>query len=79
MSKKWHSGPPPSVGWWIADHLGGSGCIRWWNGKAWSVWATQWDTARQAEMCAIHEAPYSIQPLIKWQHRPASWPERSKT
>lgn len=34
--RKWHSGPPPHVGWWVASVLRDIDAWRWWNGRYWS-------------------------------------------
>lgn len=75
---EWHKGPPPSVGWWIASIEGSNpDMLRWWDGRCWSV-AVQ-DTSK-AKFAGRQAMLRSIAPaLIKWQHRPASWPERSRT
>ena len=33
----WHSGPPPSIGWWNASVKQDRTAWRWWNGKGWSL------------------------------------------
>ena len=77
MSKKWHSGPPPSVGWWPASSIRWEQPMRWWNGEIWSrpayVRHNKMQAADIADQPAICE-----QSQIEWQHRPDSWPERSK-
>lgn len=76
---KWNKGPPPSVGWWPASIAKRKDCIRWWNGRKWSVAA--WDDM-DSESAAIHAKVAVLQvhqDAILWTHRPASWPERSKT
>jgi len=37
--RKWHSGPPPHVGWWNASNTESSWAWRWWDGQFWSVLA----------------------------------------
>jgi hypothetical protein len=36
IEQKWHKGPPPHVGWWVASALNDIGAWRWWNGRFWS-------------------------------------------
>lgn len=76
--KKWHSGPPPSVGWWPTSRNVNIGNIRWWDGKNWSIEFWEGDTGfvpmRDAH---LHHSPFQNE--IKWKHRPASWPARSRT
>ena len=77
--KKWHSGPPPSLGWWPASWMKSADTIRWWDGKTWSVGASEWEGVEEAVRCAKQKMPENYNDLIEWQHRPASWPARSKT
>ena len=77
MTKKWHKGPPPSVGWWPASYMRNERMLRWWDGQAWSRAANQAWGAKQAAREALQPSPYQAD--IKWTDRPASWPERSKT
>lgn len=76
MSKAWHSGPPPSIGWWPASVNRHRGVLRWWNGSAWSDAA--WS---KFSLASVERSAYkrSTQGGIRWQHRPESWPARSKT
>lgn len=78
MSKKWFSGPPPSVGWWPASNQRWGGSIRWWDGERWSCAA--YGRSNEMDAADIAKIPAGCrQGKIEWQHRPASWPERSKT
>ncbi len=72
----WHKGPPPSVGWWPASIAREKECLRWWNGKWWSMAARSWMTAEQAEVTAKQKSALKD---IEWAERPASWPERART
>jgi hypothetical protein len=76
---KWHKGPPPSVGWWPASAYGYDQFVRWWNGSFWSEGAWTHEDKHEAKRCASRPAMSDEQRLIKWQHRPASWPKRSRT
>ena len=73
--RKWHKGPPSSIGWWPASWGRNPGSIRWWNGSRWSE-------ACSAGMDATIVGERATQPTlnipIEWQHRPADWPERSR-
>ena len=74
---KWNAGPPPSVGWWPASVGRHPEALRWWDGRKWSrvAWKDQ-----SAEAAAIRAATYiGTKEQVKWQHRPESWPARSKT
>jgi len=67
METVWHSGPPPSVGWWPASLFKDKSIVRWWNGKVWSVMATPGFTAREAGRAATLRGYY--QDLILWTER----------
>ena len=73
---KWHSGPPPSCGWWPASACRDHGLFRWWNGKYWSWGVDECSTAFTVQQ---HSQKRAEVRGIKWTERPASWPERSKT
>ena len=76
MSKiKWHSGPPPSVGWWPASMFRDADWMRWWNGRSWSYSAHRtWSAKMAADAARIGNVVD-----VEWTDRPASWPERSRT
>jgi hypothetical protein len=78
MSIQWHSGPPPSVGWWPASHDRNSDRLRWWNGKNWSTVVYASASADEAANIARLPARMSLR-HIEWCDRPADWPERSRT
>jgi Protein of unknown function (DUF2510) len=80
MSKReWHSGPPPSCGWWPASVVKNADSIRWWDGTKWSANAAKFHSARAAESFAKRiPLPYH-QSMVKWTERPASWPAWSRT
>ena len=37
MTRIWHNGPPPHVGWRNASTAKDCLCWRWWDGKCWSA------------------------------------------
>jgi hypothetical protein len=74
---KWRKGPPPSIGWWPASVCKEPGCVRWWNGKHWSLAAWADTYVAVAASSARRRAPNQID--IEWTDRPAWWPARSKT
>lgn len=76
---KWHSGPPPSLGWWIASLFQDPECVRWWNGAAWSETTRRDAGAQRAGEIALETDHPMNQPQIEWKHRPDSWPARSRT
>ncbi len=48
-TRKWHSGPPPHIGWWSSSSaLRLSGLWRWWDGKRWSIAVAWYDDAKYA-------------------------------
>ena len=65
MSKHvWHSGPPPSVGWWPASVFEDPEIVRWWNGKCWSMQAMAHFSAQMA--AEVAQMPADKQHLINW-------------
>ena len=79
MTEKWHKGPPPSVGWWPVESKPHGGAIRWWDGEHWSIQFRAGDTGLfKAAEAAGCRSPFGTD-VVEWQHRPASWPARSKT
>jgi hypothetical protein len=77
MSKKWFSGPPPSVGWWPASWAKNAGILRWWNGVSWSCAAEKGDLIEQVKSAASTYTEFTND--VQWQHRPSNWPKRSRT
>ena len=73
----WHSGPPPSIGWWPASLNKKPDSIRWHDGKDWSIAAFPWFSVNVASESAKIKS--NCQHAIKWTTRPASWPLRSRT
>jgi hypothetical protein len=74
---KWHSGPPPSIGWWPASVRRDHTFLRWWDGERWS--ASAWAGLTAAQAAQLAEVAVPNQDEIRWTDRPAWWPERSKT
>ena len=64
---KWHKGPPPHVGWWLAsvnclDHI-----WRWWDGVAWSHSLEDSETnIYSVKFWAERHALSKTQDLIYW-------------
>jgi hypothetical protein len=77
-NKKWHLGPPPSIGWWIASACGDKHMLRWWDGNDWSAPVHESRDASYAAETAAFKASGGNDG-ISWKNRPASWPARSKT
>ena len=77
---KWHSGPPPSMGWWPCKIKGWLACgyVRWWNGQHWSLAVSAKRSAESAATIASTPTHYTTRE-IQWSERPDSWPERSRT
>lgn len=65
--RQWHSGPPPSVGWWTASALEDKRSIRWWDGVRWSMAVGTNCTAEVAARFA--EIKALSQDKIKWTER----------
>lgn len=68
-ARKWHSGPPPSVGWWPASCMHKATVIRWWDGRRWSDCAPITSTPEVAARHAKNPAQtmgYSIQWAARW-------------
>ena len=72
----WHSGPPPSCGWWPASAFNDANCVRWWDGTHWSVPCYKIDKPELVYEKATQKA--ATDP-ISWTERPTSWPDRSFT
>lgn len=73
----WHSGPPPSIGWWPASLTRDSTALRWFDGKDWGGPAYEGDC-----LCIVIEMVQyrsKFQGEVLWQDRPESWPARSRT
>lgn len=64
----YHSGPPPSVGWWPTKAAGNC-AMRWWDGLSWG-WGCGPEIARLEgfiELCA--ETKNQFEPHeIEWAH-----------
>jgi hypothetical protein len=76
---EWHSGPPPSLGWWPCRlEKWPAVDLRWWNGRHWSCSAHTTDTSEQAAQIARLPTTATNR-QIQWSFRPDSWPERSRT
>lgn len=78
MSKKWHKGPPPSVGWWPASAVRSESVLRWWDGVNWSWGCSVDKSAKEAGEKAASKSRLA-RADIEWRHRPKSWPKRSHT
>ena len=72
----WHSGPPPSLGWWPASANKDPDVLRWRSATSWSRCVTKHTPLARAAYLATQPA-YAEN--IRWTERPASWPERSRT
>jgi len=68
MSKTvWHSGPPPSVGWWPASFWADSKSLRWWDGEVWSVSTEPTATSKEAGEKARQKTKGQF--MIRWAKR----------
>ena len=69
MSKiKWHTGAPPSIGWWPASMDGDKNEIRWWDGELWSFAAYPCHDAAFAK-CVAMDKNSSFSHAFKWSER----------
>lgn len=73
--RKWHSGPPPHVGWWNASAGDYEEIWRWWDGECWSDPAYSTQDADVAQWSALCPARYSAQSRIRWT---TYWPENAR-
>jgi len=64
ITRTWHKGPPPHVGWWNASAVKAFDCWRWWDGKCWSAPAYPKYSARTA--AAMAQKPGRWQYKIEW-------------
>lgn len=78
MSKTiWHSGPPPSLGWWPASFKKDLNMLRWWDGECWSIYAWRGATLERVLLAPKIKIYNSVD--VYWTARPKSWPARSFT
>ena len=76
----WHSGPPPSEGWWPASLRGEPEICRFYLKKCgWSLGTLSLFSALHAAIRASQIEVLSRQQRITWRHRPRNWPARSRT
>jgi hypothetical protein len=73
----WHSGPPPSIGWWPASIYGQPTVVRWWNGQCWSYPLSSDCDEIEVQIWATIIS--RCQDKIRWQQRPKDWPLQSLT
>lgn len=62
--RTWHSGSPPEIGWWPASMEQDPNCLRWWNGKHWSVTVFSEEKAKAAADWALWKS--CNQDEIQW-------------
>ena len=62
MSRKFFSGPPPSVGWWPTE----SRWYNFFNGRVWS-WGV-WPEASMLDVEMASREPHWDQPSVRWAH-----------
>lgn len=68
MTKKtWHTGAPPSIGWWPASIMRDAEAIRWWDGKDWSRVAVP--TQNKTEAASIASVKAARHCGIEWSER----------
>lgn len=76
VSREWHSGPPPSLGWWPASTQCNIKHFRWWDGRHWSFFITASAAKKEIERIVTLKSDST---RIMWHDRPDDWPERSRT
>lgn len=74
--RKWHKGPPPSVGWWPASNSMDKSVVRWWDGSSWSVACHRGTPIADVGYQAARKSDLGG---VEWRDRPVSWPKRSRT
>lgn len=63
---KWHKGPPPHIGWWVASVNRYDDSWRWWDGVAWSYPALPRSPRSNVAYSSKHHAPQDDQKSIEW-------------
>lgn len=72
--RKWHSGPPPHIGWWNASLDRGEDVWRWWDGREWSWCVGESEPISTAVLNAKIKLPY-FHSIISWSDY---WPENAR-
>jgi hypothetical protein len=73
----WHTGSPPSEGWWPASSVENLCSFRWYENGVWSEVVSFTASAEEAAQLASYKD--DNQKGIRWRHRPDDWPARSLT
>jgi len=63
---KWHKGPPPHIGWWVASLCGYEKSWRWWDGVAWSHSALPTSPINSVAFWSMKHAPQDDKKKIRW-------------
>jgi len=66
INHKFHSGPPPHIGWWLTKFQTAE-WWRWWDGEAWSWGAGKYANSAQANICAGSKASNGPEQFL-WSH-----------
>jgi len=74
-TRTWHKGPPPHVGWWLANTGRYQGLWRWWNGSFWSHPANDTMTAEEAVIEAKLGRQFTGDEFVQWTDY---WPENAR-
>ncbi len=64
---KWHSGPPPHVGWWNANSIESIELWRWWDGRYWSAPVRRDESLEAASLAASRRGPGHVS-YVKWRY-----------
>lgn len=73
-TRKWHSGPPPHIGWWNASRLELINIWRWWDGREWSWCVREDEPISTAVFNANIKQSYLVSG-ISWSDY---WPENAR-
>jgi hypothetical protein len=71
----WHSGQPPSVGWYEASAILSRDTWRWWNGTHWSQWCSPNFSEKAADFWAKRKETECAVTEIFWT---TYWPEGAR-
>lgn len=64
--RKWHSGPPPHIGWWESSINREPHIWRWWGGQFWSHAVLEHTPHDAATEIAAMPIPKHMDEYIEW-------------
>ncbi len=71
---KWHSGPPPHVGWWATGWTDACTLWRWWDGDQWSIATLNTESATVAKYYAALPSGIRLSEIVWCDY----WPENAR-